>query len=1163
MRVPALLKDSRFLGFIGILALCLFIWFAGSYIAIGNPPEPLSAVTRLVVILVLILLWAGITVLSLLKQKQQNNSLISEIDKQSAASATSEPIAGASAEESAQLQTRFKEALTTLKGLKFGDKGKQTVYELPWYLVIGPPGAGKTTLLANSGLQFPLKEKFGLKGIGGIGGTRNCDWWFTNQAVLIDTAGRYTTQDSNASTDKSAWLSFLSLLKKHRPRRAINGVIVAISASELLMLSKSERLQHAETIRNRVQELMSELQIRFPIYFMVTKTDLIAGFTEYFEEMGQIEREQVWGMTFPFSDKITQQSNLDFLGGELDALVKRVNDRLLWRLHNERDPKRRSRIQNFPNQFEQLQDVLEPFVKEIFAENRYQTPPLLRGVYFTSGTQEGSPIDRILSSLSAGYGINVNSLASPAGQGKSFFINRFLGDLVFQEANIVGLNTTFEKRLKLLRRVLFGAMGAFGVATLGVWTYSLIHNQSLMNQVTELVDQHKTNVSTYQQQATTTPESVESVITPLYQATSVYQGLSLPWLTGMGLYDSSVADASQNAYLASLRTYLLPMMKSTLEQDLKTPASDEALYNALRVYLLLGDPGRMEPIEITRWFQEYWSTQLPGKAAIQQRYAVYLSDFLSKGFTPITYQPDILAEARAKARQVPVERRIYNQIRNEKEYARKTDLVNVLGRSLTDVYNFGNNADELKIPYLFSKSGYDSLDLSENSPLVRKFASEQWILGTENVEDFTDQDIKDIAEKVKTIYLAEYSETWFNALKSLHIKDIANMTDARDALKVLTSASDSPLIALLELTRKETGLTPQINLLTKAGEKNSLAGEAVAALQEKALPPTLVDKNFTPLQQFVDNKSIDTVITDIKALADLLEGFSLSPSQAGAAFSFSKGRFEGSAADPIRKLLIRASQSPEPVNRWLTELADQSWKVVLVESKSHIDSLWQAKVYQSYQAGIANRFPFSRNASEVALIDFTEYFKPGGTEQSFKDQFLKPFISEGKTWSNKSLNDRGLGISNEALEQMRRADTIRSVFFRKSASAPAVDFTLKPRQMDSSVRRFELSIGDQKVRYSHGPKLPNNLTWPANSETTVRMLFEDINETLRDKTFTGEWAFFRALDALSIEKTGKASQFYVTFDVEGRKANYELTAKSFLNPFESSWMRSYRCPGSL
>ena len=60
-----------------------------------------------------------------------------------------------------------------------------------------------------------------------------CDWWFTDDAVLIDTAGRYTTQDSDAAVDKAGWDAFLDLLKRTRPRQPLNGVIIAIAMSDI------------------------------------------------------------------------------------------------------------------------------------------------------------------------------------------------------------------------------------------------------------------------------------------------------------------------------------------------------------------------------------------------------------------------------------------------------------------------------------------------------------------------------------------------------------------------------------------------------------------------------------------------------------------------------------------------------------------------------------------------------------------------------------------------------------------------------------------------------------------------------------------------------------------------------------------------------------------
>ncbi|MEJ1267707.1 hypothetical protein WDV93_11565 [Pantoea ananatis] len=57
-------------------------------------------------------------------------------------------------------------------------------------------------------MQFPLADKFGKAALRGIGGTRNCDWWFTNEAVLLDAAGRYTTQESQQERDAGEWHQF-------------------------------------------------------------------------------------------------------------------------------------------------------------------------------------------------------------------------------------------------------------------------------------------------------------------------------------------------------------------------------------------------------------------------------------------------------------------------------------------------------------------------------------------------------------------------------------------------------------------------------------------------------------------------------------------------------------------------------------------------------------------------------------------------------------------------------------------------------------------------------------------------------------------------------------------------------------------------------------------
>jgi len=1159
-RILALFLHPIFLGLLTLIILGLAVWFGGEFIRIGDSKEPISVITRLIIIMFFVLIWGANNMRSQLQKTKQNEKMLDDI---AGDAATSQKNTGkkstnnASNDEEKLLYSRFKEATDALKAHQFGGKKRRTIYELPWYLMIGPPGAGKTTVLANSGLQFPLKEKFGLQGVGGVGGTRNCDWWFTDNAVLIDTAGRYTTQDSHVETDRGAWLNFLSLMKKHRPRRAINGAIVAVSLQELIMLSRDERLRHAETIRSRIQELMTDLNIRFPIYFVITKCDLMAGFNEFFEDLSLSDREQVWGLTFPMGDN---QNDSDLFDVEFDALVKRVNERLLSRLHNERDPYRRAKIQAFPSQFENMRGILNEFVENVFGGNQYQTPALLRGVYFTSGTQEGTPIDRILTSLSTHFGVQGKALASPPGQGKSFFIQKLLSEVIFPEENVVGINTKYEGKLRWFRRFSMLSALALVLGSALAWTSSLNKNEALMGEVSLLIQQHQDALVSTADSGSRLDRTI-AIIEPLSEARSIYDQVSLPWVSGLGLYDESVQESAHAVYNASLLAHFNPVLIKRLELFLATEMDNDQLYDALRVYLMLADASRLEENEVISWFENDWANLLKNQGSKQKLLMAYLKDSIGNGIPAFKRDEAVVQTSRLQLQKIPIEQRIYKQIERVPELKLQSDFLQAIGGDVLSVFEINTEDKVLAIPFMFTKAGYEKIDLSKNSPLIRKYSTEQWILGTSNSEDFSDKDIEVIAKKVKDIYLLKYTEKWKNLVKKLSVRDISDSSQARDVLEKMSDRSISPLINILTTLTNETSLTPEVNQLQ--GEKGVMA-DAAAALSDKMLPPTVVDIAFKAEHKLIRKKGIDNVLATTKSVYETLEGFSFAPIPNEAALKFSTKRFVGSSSDPMRKLLAQASKLPQPVRRWMEELTDQVWKTVLIDSKKHLNTVWKATVYQNYQSRVAGRYPFTGSGSQdVAMLDFVEYFKPEGIEDIYVKGQLTPFIKKGKVWKEKSLNGRRLGISKSTLGQMKKAQAIRNVFFRNNKSAASFNYKLKPYRMDSTVRRFELSLGEGRIRYSHGPKLSKSLSWPGTTGEGVRLLFEDINETKHNKRYLGDWAFFKALDAAKANKSSRSNTYTITFDVSSRKAEYELIATSALNPFSPGWLSEYKCPKVL
>jgi len=363
------------------------------------------------------------------------------LDKLAAAAAGAD--AGTNERVAAELESiraRFKQAAEDLDGARFASpdgKGRE-IEDLPWYVMIGAPGSGKTTALINSGLRFPLYARETTPSVPGVGGTRNCDWWFSDEAVLLDTAGRYTTQDSDRKADASAWQGFLALLKQARPQRPLNGALVTVSVMDLLLWSKAERSKFATHVRMRISEMYAALEARFPVYVLVTKVDMLAGFTEFFGDLDMTGRAQAWGTTFPMD--IDPALIAAPYANDFAALENRLGAEMLARLHEERDLQRRAAIYRFPQQFHAMGPLVGEFISQAFGTQVNHKPIQLRGVYFTSGTQDGNPIDRVLVALARTFKLERANSANPGGTGKSYFLTRLLREVVFSEEQLAKID---------------------------------------------------------------------------------------------------------------------------------------------------------------------------------------------------------------------------------------------------------------------------------------------------------------------------------------------------------------------------------------------------------------------------------------------------------------------------------------------------------------------------------------------------------------------------------------------------------------------------------------------------------------------------------------------------------------------------------------------------
>jgi len=1161
------------LSIIGLTSLSLLVWFFGPSIKFGvDNAAPLAPQTpRLITIMVIIVLW-GLNNLRVVHRENKNNDALVDDLQHQFDNAPVDVSQQQTTEEMGQIGERFAHALSTLKKLKFKGRGaKSGLYELPWYIIIGPPGSGKTTALINSSLDFPLAEQFGKGALQGVGGTRNCDWWFTNEAVLIDTAGRYTTQDSHKVIDSSAWEGFLGLLKKHRTRRPINGAIISISLQELLTQSEEERVKHAKVIRTRIDELMEKLEIRFPVYLMFTKTDLVAGFSEFFEDLRKDDREQVFGISLPNAPKDTQAPDFDFLNDKYNALIKSLYDRVLWRVHQERDVKRRSAIQGFPQQMEDLKSTVDHFVKQTFVQNRFRYQPYLRGVYFTSGTQDGTPIDRLMSSVSQGFGFDGNVAPAPIAQGKSFFIGELFRQVIFPEAELVGSNRRYDSMVKWGKRVVYVSMTAASVAMLAIWTGSVTQNKSLMadvqGYVSEFNNEHK-RINKYSNDL----RSTLPVLNPLAKASVVFDQEQHPWLTSLGMYDASIDNAADDAYIHQLQKLFLPKLIKYVESALRDNRNEGELYTSFRTYVMFSKLEHMHKEQVIKWFELKWQSDFHGQGTKRQELIAHLHALMATELPVSTLNKAVLASTRLQLLRMPVAQRIYRRIKSQPVYSQPIDLLHEFGENVREVFKVDSKISSLlTVPLFFTKEGYDDVDFSSNSSVLQSITKEKWLLSDnkDNKVDFVSDDLSQISDKVKQLYLADYSNQWGRVYSGLVMKPFTSITQANSALTSIADPVYSPIVSVLQVTAANTQLSDQ-TLVNFADDHNRgrLGRAADAAAARVNMTP--VDKRFRSLNVLMRETAkkpapINATLRRVGRLQEFVEEILMAPDPNKKAFDIVKARYQSGSSNAIASLRAYAKNTPKPMKRWLNDIANQTWRVILTAAHRHVNSEWKVRVYEPYQQALAGRYPLKASAdNDVALLDFVEYFKANGTVEAFHNDMIKPFVDTRNGWKNRIVDGYSMGLSGTTLMQVKRALEIKRIFFRNNANAPSLTFDLKPKLLSKNNVSFMLEVGDTRLTYSHGPKFSKQLKWTADDEQSrVRIIFEDLNEQQSVQTFEGPWAWFKLLEQSSVSQTSQSSAYLITFNMPNapqHKIVYQIKAKSISNPFKNNLLSAFRCP---
>ncbi len=1214
------LASPWFRTFIGVIVVSVIIWFLGPLLGFGllHPLE--TEIARWILIALMWVLWLVTNLLREFRAYRKDKKLAEEITETPA-----DPNDVASKEEIALLRERLRDAMKTLKTSKLDGTSRKRLASLPWYMFIGPPGAGKTTALRNCGLKFPLADSAGgADALKGVGGTRNCDWWFTDEAVLIDTAGRYTTLE-NQEVDHKSWLGFLKLLKTHRRRQPLNGVIVSISLTDLATQTEEERLSHAQAIRRRVRELQDELGVRIPVYVLFTKADMIAGFVETFARLRQEERDQVWGVTFPLDKGTDDKGAVGDFPAAFDALLARLNDQLLERVHEETELQRRRLIYGFPQQLASLRDIAADFLTECFKPSRLEARPLLRGVYLTSGTQDGTPIDRLLGTMAAEFGLPRQSVTAFSGRGRSFFLSRLVKEVIFGEASLVGLDPKVERRQKILSYGTYALCGTVLLACLGTWVYSFMGNR-------ELIDRVHASAEVYNNQLTELGKrgpmdtDLAAVVPPLTTLRGTRRGYDereadVPVSLTFGLYQGDkLGTAATDAYVRALNGLLLPRLIARLETELSAQmANPDMLYPLLKVYLILGRQGPLDRDLVMQWLSRHLIETFPGEedTALREALTSHADAMLNQPLVQVKLDDVLIAQAREILTRQPLAEYSYNRILRSK---RATALP---GWSVADkggpgagrVFELNSHRPlDTSVAGIYTWSGYHDFFLRVLPSVTQDLSEDAWVLGRPQRDILAAaKDTNKLRRDVMALYLLDYERKWDDMLADITIKPFGgNIQLAMDELGLLgapispfrevlvsidgqtqlsrAGAADAATAAAQERAGKITGKLSGFagaELRSGAGRLQSqgldILNEAFGndSAGKPVDPARRVDEHFKTLHDYVTpagegkNSALDLTILKFQQMYQNFNTVASGPNAGatmlnqvagGAGAGGGAGGGGGGGGGATAQIQDVARDLPRPVAAMLGSVTRGANDVARAGAGEEVASAWKSSVLPLCEAAF-NRYPMvAGSAIDVPVDDFAKLLAPGGVMDQFFAKYLKPFADVShKPWKWLSPDKIPAGLSPGSLGAFEQAAAIRDALYNNGKEV-MVKFQLAPVSLDPGIAQISVDIGGDRLVGTHGPPEKKMFQWPGTGgKTLVRVTMTPAsgsNEQVVERD--GPWSLLRLLDTAKISPTpGQPDKFRISFTGSGGIAMFDLSASSVNNPFTLPALRSFRCPAKL
>lgn len=1095
----------------------------------------------------------------------------------------------------------FERALKVIRN-RWSGRGRK-VYGLPWYLVIGKQDAGKSSIIENGDMRFPIDHEISAE-IAQIGDYEARDFvtWRVsgNEAVLLDMAGEFfIPHEERSSVQKVIWDRFLTNLQKARPRRPLNGVILAIDLLEFSAYTQAQREQYANLVRRTIDDLVERLGTRLTIHVALTKLDQLAGFEDFFEGLSAADRERLFGFHFLYEGTHTPQWP-DQLEEQYAAFLKVLEGFIKRRLLTLKTARSRQEAFTFYRELVGIKAPLNAFMANGLAPDKFSTAPLVRGIYFVSNTQENAPRNVFLEAVGQRYALAPPLYGTSQGANFPYFVTKFFKGAVFPEAGLAGNNQRVETRYKRRLGLAFG-LGIIGCLVGGLYwnsryTENLAQAEAVLGKTQAY---HNLESSTgFDPTGQAMLEHLNTIRDATFEFGDYREVSAVE--AQLTLYQGDkIGPIADTAYRSLLNQRFAPQLVQGVARELRNvcpKGSDEEL-EYLRVYRMLGDqrPGRDDRV-VTKHFSDMWQREFEGEADTQDQLNEHLDYMLTA--VPEAYELDqnlVLSAQNNLGRLTPY-RRVYSSLTAdaERQLPNPIEFSTAIGASFGLVYNartIGESSAEsqseegtaalscgqvtekvlergpFEIPRLFTAAQYRDFFIPQNEKVAQVAARDLWVLGQLETTNYSEADYSRIREKVRELYVDEYIRVWRQTLNTMEVRRFEDIRGATEILRAL-SGSESPIRRTAQLVAEHTKIYEPEGIPLDGNE--AVSNELPLDPNKRAA--SQIYDAFGEIRRMLEDKpeggqpSIVQIEAALIALYDFLKIIRDAPNPDGKALEVAIKRAQLTGEDPIYVLQRIAERAPAPFDEHLRHVASEAWRIVMIGATEELNRKWHEEIFGDYQRLIAGKYPFNRTSEvDLPVEDFEEFFKPGGILENFYNKELLVFVDE-TTGEPRIIDGQSLAVDADFAGNLRKAIEITKSFFDASGEL-AVEFKVTSVGMSANLSRAVLNFEGQLVVNSHGPAKSISIVWPnlidqpATSRVDIAPLFG--NGKPRSIQFGGPWSWLRLYDAAA-KANFQNNSVDVSFATRnGQSATFRIRPEARVNPFFNSPLSKFKLPSHL